>query len=99
MPKKPDKPVEFISVNEAFKPQIEVRATRDFNGWVDRERRIKWTISKGSIGYLDIDKAREFQVKGYVDILQGHDLIAPVSDDERAEIMSTVQVIGVNKNG
>ena len=93
-------PVEFVPIQEVFKPQVEVRATRDINGWVDRGKssgkKIKWSIKSGDIGYLDIDTARQFEVKGYVEITHGKDLIPPVSDDERAEILSTMTVIGVS---
>ncbi len=85
------KPITFVAVERAFSPQVKVRATRDINGWADRERRVKWHIGSGRIGCLDADVAREFQVKGYVAILDGE--VEPVSEDEAAEILSTVTVI------
>jgi hypothetical protein len=90
--RKPDRPVKFVTVEQAFKPQVKVVATRDFSGWADRQRRIKWHIGKGKIGCIDEDKAREFAIKGYVEILDG--TIKPYSEDEAAEILSTVTTIG-----
>jgi len=90
-------PITFVSVERVFQPQVKVRATRDLNGWADRQKRVKWHIGSGRIGYLDSDVARQFQVKGYVQILEGD--VKPVSDDERAEILSTMTVIGLGGNG
>ncbi len=92
-------PVKFVAVERAFKPQVKVRATRDLNGWVSRDRRVKFHIGKGRIGFIDEDKAREWQVKGFVEILAGD--IKPVSEDEAAEFLSTVTTIGpgVQTNG
>lgn len=92
-------PVTFAPVEQVFQPQIKVRALRDINGWANRRRRIKWHIGAGSIGYLNEDKAREFAIKGYVEILEGK--VKPVSEDEAAEFLSQVTVInlGVNGNG
>jgi len=94
MPRRKElKPVTFVAVERAFKPQIKVRATRDLSGWVNRDRRVKWSIPTGRIGMLDEDRAREFQVKGYVEILDG--TVKPVSEDEAAEMLSTVTMIGL----
>ena len=96
LPKKRQlKPVTFIPVTKAFKPQIEVQALADISGWADKQKRIKWTISNGSIGYLDETTAREFSIKGYVKIISGE--VAPASEDEKAEIRSTMSVIGIGK--
>lgn len=86
-------PVQFIPITKAFKPQVKVRAKRDINGWADRSRRKKWHIGAGSIGCIDHDKAREFAVKGYVEILDGD--VKPVSEDEAAEFLSTVTVLNL----
>lgn len=90
--RKPDRPVKFITVEQAFKPQIKVRVLKDLNGWADRSRNIKWHIGAGKVGCIDEDKAREFAIKGYVEILDG--TIKPYSSDEAAEILSTVTTIG-----
>lgn len=88
------KPVTFVPVEIAFKPQIEVRALKDVNGWVgDRRDRVKFHIGHGRIGYIDEDTAREWQVKGYVEVLGGD--LKPVSEDEAAEYLSTVTTIGL----
>lgn len=89
------KPVRFVPVERAFKPQVKVRALMDLNGWVNRRERIKWEIGAGSIGCIDADKAREFQVKGYVQILDGQ--VEPVSEMEAEEILAqkTTVTLGV----
>ncbi len=86
-------PIEFVTVERAFSPQVKVRATRDVSGWVDRRRRVKWHLGAGRMGYLDAEKAREFQVKGYVEILKG--AVEPVSEDEAAEFLSTVTTLNL----
>lgn len=86
-------PVTFVTVERAFKPQVKVRATRDLNGWADRDRKVKWSISHGRVGCIDADRAREFEAKGYVEILDG--TVKPVSADELAEMQSTVTTIGL----
>jgi hypothetical protein len=98
--RKPElKPVKFVTVERAFKPMVKVRATRDVSGWVDRGkktgRRVKWSMSMGQVGYMDVAHAREYQIKGYVEILEGGEQIKPVSADEAAEFLSTVTVIGL----
>jgi hypothetical protein len=86
-------PVTFVPVEQVFKPQVKVRATRDLNGWADRHRRVKWNIPAGRIGMIDEDKAREFSIKGYVEIVAGE--VKPASEDEKAEILSTVTNISL----
>ena len=86
-------PVTFVPVERVFKPQVRVRATRDLNGWADRRKKIKWHIPAGRVGCIDEDKAREFSIKGYVEILDG--TVKPASDDEIAEVMSTVTTISL----
>lgn len=86
-------PISFVPVERVFKPQVKVRATRDLNGWADRDRRVKWHIAHGRVGCLDEDVAREFEVKGYVEILDGQ--VRPVSEDEAAEFLSTVTVLNL----
>lgn len=102
MPKKNSNPVQFVSVDRAFDhAQIEVQATRDISGWVDRGRGIKWNIPRGATGYVPIEIARQWQVKGYCRVLGGAELLKPVSVDEEAEILSDVTniTLGVNPNG
>ena len=89
----PFKPVTFVPVEKVFKPAVKVRSTRDVNGWADVERRKKWAMRDGQIAYIDEDKAREFQAKGYVEILDG--TVKPVSEDEAAEFLSTVTTISL----
>lgn len=86
-------PTRFVSLEQAFQPQVKVRATRDLNGWANRDRKIKWSIPHGRIGCIDADKAREFAAKGYVEILDG--TVKPVSAGELDEMLSTVTTIGL----
>ena len=86
-------PITFVPVEQVFKPQVKVRATRDMSGWADREKRIKWHIPIGRIGCLDADVAREFHAKGFVQIIEGE--VEPVSEDEKAELLSQVSTIGL----
>ena len=86
-------PITFVPVEAVFRPQVKVRATRDISGWADRDRRVKWSIGKGRVGCLDHDVAREFQIKGYVELLDGE--VRPVSEDEAAEFLSTVTVLNL----
>lgn len=79
-------PVTFVAVEQAFKPQIKVRALSDLNGWVDRDRRVKFHIGKGQIGFMDADRAREFKAKGYLEIVEGQ--VAPVSQTELDDLLS-----------
>ena len=89
-------PITFVPVEQVFKPQVKVQATRDINGWADKRKRVKWSIGAGSIAYIDAEKAREFQIKGYVRILEGQ--VDPASDDEVAEILSTVTTVSLGGN-
>ena len=90
--------VRFVPVEKVFQPQVQVRALHDLNGWADREGGVKWHIPAGRLGMLDADTAREFQVKGYVEIIAGD--ITPVSENEKAEMLSTKTVISMGeKNG
>lgn len=82
-------PVKFVTVEQAFKPQVEVVALTDLSGWVDRDRKVKFHIGVGRRGCMDIDTAREFKAKGYVEIVEGQELVAPVSQDEMDELLST----------
>lgn len=86
-------PISFVPVERVFQPQVRVRSLVDLSGWASRDRRVKWSISAGRIGCLDADKAREFQTKGYVELLDGE--VKPVSEDEAAEFLSTVTTITV----
>jgi hypothetical protein len=87
------KPVTFVPVERVFKAQVKVRALRDINGWANRDRRVKWHIGAGRVGYLDEDHAREFSIKGYVEVIDGS--IKPASEDEVAEFLSTTTTIGL----
>ena len=90
-------PVRFVPIERVFQPQIKVRALKDISGWANRERRVKWSIGAGRIGCLDADKAREFQTKGYVKIVEGS--VEPVSEDEAAEMLAQVTTIGLGGTG
>jgi hypothetical protein len=76
--------VKFVPIERAFKAQIKVRALLDVNGWLSRERGIKFEIPKGKVGFIDADTARVWQAKGYIQILEGE--VKPVSPDELAEL-------------
>lgn len=84
-------PVTFVPIERAFRPQVKVRATRDISGWADKDRRVKWEIPCGRVGCIDENVARDFQIKGYVEILDG--TVRPASEDEIAEVLSTVTVV------
>ena len=86
-------PITFLPVKKVFKHQVKVQALRDLNGWADRDKRVKWSIGKGRIGCLDTETAREFEVKGYIRVVTGE--VHPVSEDEAAEILSTVTTISL----
>jgi hypothetical protein len=83
------KPVEFQPVH--WQPQVEVTFTRDVNGWLDRDRRVKWHFSAGSTHMVDEQHAVEFIIKGYAT----GTLPRPVSEDEKAEIRSVITVVGM----
>lgn len=93
MAKKEVQPVTFVTVEQVFKPQVKVVATRCLSGWADREKKIKWDLPAGRVGCLDEDVAREFHAKGYVDILDG--TVKPVSEDELAEMTKNDVVVSV----
>lgn len=82
-------PVRFQPVH--WTPQIQVTFNRDISGWLDRDRGVKWSFSKGQTVYIDHEHAIEFIVKGYC----SGELPRRVSEDEKAEIRSTVTVIGM----
>lgn len=76
-----------------WQPQVRVTFTRDVNGWLDRDRSIKWHFAAGSSHMVDEQHAVEFIVKGYAT----GELPRPVSADERAEIRSVITVIGLGQ--
>lgn len=83
------RPVRFEPVN--WQPQVEVTFTRDVNGWLDHDQRVKWHFAAGSTHLVDEQHAVEFIVKGYATgVLPRH-----VSQDEKAEIRSVITVIGM----
>lgn len=85
------KPVRFEPVN--WQPQVQVTFTRAVNGWLDRDRRIKWEFAAGSTHMIDEEHAVEFIVKGYAT----GELPRHVSTDERAEIRSVMTTIGLGQ--
>lgn len=84
-------PITFQPINWA--PQVQVTFTRDVNGWLSRDKRIKWHFAAGSTHMVDEQHAVEFIVKGYA---QG-ELPRKVSGDERAEIRSVMTTIGLGQ--
>lgn len=84
------KPVRFEPVN--WKPQVEVTFTRDVNGWLDHDRSVKWHFAAGSTHMVDEQHAIEFITKGYAT----GTLPRSVSDDEAAEIRSSMTTIGLS---
>lgn len=87
------KPVTFVTVEQVFKPQVKVRATRSLSGWADRQKRVKWDLPAGRVGCMDADVAREFAAKGFVEVLDGE--IRAVSQDELDEFLAQVTTIKV----
>jgi hypothetical protein len=84
-------PVTFVPVEQAFKPQVEVVALTDLNGWVNRDQKVKFHIGKGRHGCIDVDLAREWKAKGYVQVVNGE--VPEVSQDELDELLSTKTTI------
>lgn len=82
-------PVEFQPVN--WQPQVQVTFTRDVNGYLNRDQRIKWHFAKGTTHMVDEQHAVEFIVKGYAT----GTLPREVSEDERAELRSVMTTIGL----
>lgn len=85
--------ITFVEPREVFKPMVAVVAKKDISGWANRDRKVKWSMSAGTKYYLDRETARKFMVKNYVYGPPG--ILDDVSDDERAEIMSEVTIIGM----
>lgn len=83
------KVVKFVPVKKVFKPMVGIRLLVDVNGWADRERGLKWHMAAGTTEIIDKDKAREFVAKGYAEFTDP-EAQQTISDDERAEHMSTV---------
>lgn len=88
-----ERPIKFVTPAEAFQPQVEVIAKKDLSGWVDRRRRVKWHIGAGSRGFMDEPSAREFQAKGFVEVIAGE--VRPVSPGELEEFLSQVTTINL----
>ena len=75
-------------------PQVRVTYTRDVNGWLDHDQRIKWHFAAGSTHMIDEQHAIEFIVKGYA----VGELPRFVSADEQAEIRSVITIIGLGQS-
>lgn len=84
-------PVTFQPIN--WQPQVQVTMTRDVNGWLDRDQRIKWHLAAGTTHLVDEQHAIEFIVKGYAT----GQLPRKVSSDEAAELRSVITVIGLGE--
>ena len=83
------KPVTFQAVD--WQPQVRVTFTRDVNGWLNHDQRIKWHFAAGTTHMVDEQHAVEFIVKGYAT----GNLPRFVSADEQAEIRSVITTIGL----
>ena len=91
-------PVTFAPINKVFRPQIQVRALRDIAGWADYASKTRYSMKAYTLYYIDEPTAREFEAKGYVEIVKGH--VRPVSDAEREEFLSQITNIGLGgENG
>jgi hypothetical protein len=88
------KPLKFVPIERAFKPQIKILAKLDINGPVAPG--IKFHLPAGQVGFIDEDVARVWQAKGYVEILEG--TVKPVSPDELAELTSKDATISLGDN-
>jgi hypothetical protein len=96
-PRSEPRPLKWVTPEEAFEPQIKVQARKSISGYVGPPKnRVKWDIPAWWVGYIDAPHAREFQVKGYVTILEG--TVEPVSEQEAAEMLAQVHVIGLGGN-
>lgn len=89
--------VEFLPVQEVFKPQRYIRMLKDVSGWVNKDKLTgkKWHFNTGQEYYVDADVADEFIIKGYA---KG-DLSRKYSADEIAEIRAQVQNIALPQGG
>lgn len=85
------KPVTFEPVD--WQPQVRVTFTRDVNGWLDRDRQVKWHFAAGTTHMVDEQHATEFIIKGYAI----GELPRFVSLDEQAEIRSVITIIGLGQ--
>jgi hypothetical protein len=83
------KPVTLQPVN--WQPQVRVTFTRDVCGWLDREQGLKFQFGAGKTYLIDEQHAVEFLTKGYCT----GELPRAVSDDEAAEIRSSMVTIGM----
>jgi len=80
--------VKFVPVSKVFKPMVEIRFLVDISGWVDRDKRIKWSAAANTVEIIDEDKAREFVAKGYAEFVKRPK--QPISQDEQDEHLATV---------
>lgn len=85
--------VTFAPVRKVFEPQVGFLPNRDLNGWVNQRTQTKWHMKAHQKYYISADRAREFQAKGYGTVVDGK--VEAVSEDEYAEMMSTVTQIGL----
>jgi hypothetical protein len=88
---RPITPVTLQPVN--WQPQVRVTFTRDVSGWLDRPQGVKFQFAAGSTHLIDERHAVEFIVKGYCT----GELPRPVSDDEAADIRSSMTTIGLGQ--
>ena len=84
---------EFLTPEQAFTPQVEVFPTRDITGWLDKPSKKKFHLKMGHSYCVDEKLAREWSVKGYVQIGRGE--VRAVSEDEAAEILSSVTTVNM----
>ena len=87
------RPAEFLTPEKSFQPQVEVFPTRDITGWLDKASKKKFHLKMGHSYCVDEKLAREWSIKGYVQIGRGE--IRAVSEDEAAEILSTVTTVNM----
>ena len=83
------RPITFRPVD--WQPQVQVTFTRDVNGWLSQDQRIKWHFAAGSTHMVDEQHAIEFIVKGYAT----GKLPRKVSEDEAETLRSVITVIGL----
>jgi hypothetical protein len=85
------KPVTLQAVS--WQPQVQVTFNRDVCGWISREQGLKFQFAAGKTYLIDEQHAIEFIVKGYC----AGELPRPVSDDEAADIRSSMVTIGLGE--
>jgi hypothetical protein len=85
--------VEFVPVEKAFKPMVEVVLLASVSGWVndDKGTKKRWNLPAGSTQVIDDEHARDFVAKGYAAYRHKKDYKdSGLTDEEIAERKASV---------